>query len=90
MEIEFHNQPLYCKNSLQTEKKSYDNKIKTDFHGNKVHKKSPSCVSISVVVIDSVFKMNKDYYSKRYLEECRYKDKEIKRIRYITEDSNFF
>ena len=65
-------------------------KLKQTSMVTKYIKKSPSCVYISIVVIDSVFKMNKDYYSKRYLEECRYKDKEIKRIRYITEDSNFF
>ena len=90
MEIEFHDQPLYGKNNLQTEIKSYDNKIKTYFHGNKIHEQNPCCVCISIIVIDSVLKMNKDYYPQIYLEECKYKDKEIKKTRHITGGSNFF
>ena len=39
-----------------------------------------------LILIDFVFKIDKNYYPQVFLEECRYIDKEKKVIRYITDD----
>ena len=43
-------------------------------------------ICLSVVLVDSVFKVNKNYYLQVFLEECKYfiKGKEV--TRHITEE----
>ena len=49
-------------------------------------KEGSHCICQSVVLIDSVFKMSKSYYSQVLLKECKYIVKEKKVTRIITED----
>ena len=49
-------------------------------------KEGSHCICQSVVLIDSVFKMDKSYYSQVLLKECKYIVKEKKVTRIITED----
>ena len=44
------------------------------------------CICVSVILIDTVFKMGKNCYPQAFLEECRYiiKDKKIRK--YIRDD----
>ena len=49
-------------------------------------KEGSHCICQSVVLIDSVFKMGKSYYSQVLLKECKYIVKEKKVTRIITED----
>ena len=49
-------------------------------------KKDSHCIYLSVVLIDSVFKMGKNYYTQVFLEECKYTVKEKEATRNIAED----
>ena len=43
---------------LKTKIKSYNGKINTNFHNNKIPKKGSQCNCLSVILIDSVYKKN--------------------------------
>ena len=49
-------------------------------------KEGSHCICVWVLLIDSVFKMNKNYYLKLLLEECKYIVKEKEVTRRNTED----
>ena len=57
---------------MKTEIKSYEGKINTNFHNDKIPKEGSHCICLSVVLIDYVFKMGKSYYTNESLEECKY------------------
>lgn len=44
----------------------------TDFHQNKVQNKDSQFISLSVLLIDSLFRTGKDYYLQGLLEECKH------------------
>ena len=48
--------------------KVYDKKINTDFHDNKMPKKSSECIWLSVILLDFVYKKDKKYCSQVFLE----------------------
>ena len=54
------------KNSIKTEKyvkakiKSYNGKINTDFHNNKIAKEGSQFICLSVILIDSFFRISKN------------------------------
>ena len=72
IKIEFDSEPVYNKKYLKTKKKSYEVKINTNFHNDKVPKEDSSCVCLSVILIDSVFKIYENYYPQIFLEEFKY------------------
>ena len=49
-------------------------------------KEKAPCKCISTILIDSVIKTNKKYYSQTLLEECKYIQEKIKIENYIDED----
>ena len=49
-------------------------------------KEGPHCICLSVVLIDTGFKMGKNYYPQVFLEECKYIAKEKEVTKYINED----
>lgn len=53
-------------------------------------KKGLHCLCILVIITDIVFEMGKDYYLQVFLEKCKYKVKEKKISRCITDNTNFF
>ena len=57
--------------------KSYNEKIITSFHNDKIPKKGFQCLSQSVILNNSVYREDKNYYPEVFLEECKYvvKDK---------------
>ena len=65
----------------KTKIKSYNNKMTTDCH-HKVPKKGFECVCLPAIVINSLFNSGKNYYPQTFLEECKYKVKEIVKIIY--------
>ena len=71
---------IYNKNKTKTE--SCEGKISTNFHDNGMPKKGSCCISLSIVLIDSLFKIGKNYYPQVSLEECKYivKDKKDKQL----------
>ena len=86
IKIEFDSEPVYNKKYLKTKKKSYEVKINTNFHNDKVPKEDSSCVCLSVTLIDSVFKIYENYYPQIFLEEFKYVVKKKEVTRHITEE----
>ena len=60
--IGFRSQPVYNKKYLKTKVKSYEAKTNTNFHNDKKSKESFHCICLSVILIDSVFRIGKTYY----------------------------
>ena len=49
-------------------------------------KEKAPCKCLSIIMIDSVIKANKEYYPQTLLEECKYIQEKIKIENYINED----
>ena len=76
-----------CKKKyLKTKIKSYNGKINTKFHNNKISKEGSQFICWSVILINSVFRTGKNYYPWVFLEECEYVVKEKEMPEYITDD----
>ena len=56
---EFESEPAYNKKYLKTEIKSYQGKINTNFHSDKIRKQCSQCICLSVIFIDSVYSTGK-------------------------------
>ena len=56
----FDNDPVYNDRYLKTKIKHYEVKVNTNFHNDEMPKESSQCRSM--VLIDSVFKMDNNYY----------------------------
>ena len=59
----------------------------TNFHNKKMSKEKAPCKYLSIIMIDSVIKANKNYYPQTLLEECKYIQEKIKIVDHIDEDS---
>ena len=66
------------KKYLKAKIKSYNGKIDTNFHNNKIAKEGSQVICLSLILIDSVFRTGKNYYPQVFLEECEYVVKEKK------------
>ena len=53
---DFDSNPVYNEKYIKTKIKSYDWKINTNFHNNKIPKEGSQCICLSVILIDSVYK----------------------------------
>ena len=49
-------------------------------------KEKAPCKCLSIIMIESVIKINKKYYPQKLLEECKYIQEKIKIENYINED----
>ena len=78
----------YNEKCLKTEIKSFEGKINTSFHSDKVPKECSQCICVSMILIDSVYKIGKNY-PQVFLEECKYVAQEKKIPEYITGNTNF-
>ena len=50
----------------------------TIFHNKKMSKEKVPCKCLSIIMLDSVIKANKQYYPQEFLEECKYVQEKIK------------
>ena len=70
-------EPVYSDKYIKTKIKSYNNAIRTNFHGEgnsrKVPKENCSYKCLSLISLDSIIQMGKKYYPQTLLEECKYK-----------------
>ena len=82
----FDNDPAYNEKYLKTTIKSYDGKIDTNFHGDKILKEGSHCICLSAISIDSVFRTNQNHHPQVFLEECKFIVKEQKGTKCITDD----
>ena len=67
----FVSEPAYNGKYLKTRIKSYNWKINTSFHNNKILKNGSQCICLSVILIDSVLRTSSNYYPQVFLEECK-------------------
>ena len=49
-------------------------------------KENAPCMCLSIIMVDSVIKANKKYYSQKFLEECKYVLEKIKIENHIDDD----
>ena len=87
MRIEFDSKPVYGDNDkhIKTKIKIYGGSVNTNFQGKKMPKEKAPCKSLSIIMLDSVFKAKKKYYLQTLLEECKY---ELKKIKMDNDESN--
>ena len=81
---ELDSKPIYNEKYLKTKIKSYNGKINTNFYNNEIPKKTSECICLSVILIDPVYRRDKDYYPQVFLDECKDFVKEKKTL--ITND----
>ena len=72
MNIEFDSEPAYGDNDkhIKTNIKMYENRVNTNFQGKKVPKENASYKCLSLIMLNSVIRVNKTYYPQKLLEEC--------------------
>ena len=52
--------------------KTYGDRVNTNFQGKKVPKENASYECLSLIMLDSIIRVNKKYYPQTLLEECEY------------------
>ena len=74
MNKEFDSEPVYGDNDkyIKTKIKMYEDRVNTNFQGKKVPKGNASYKCLSLIMLDSVIRVNKKYYPQTLLEECKY------------------
>ena len=77
MNIEFDSEPVYGDNDkyIKTKIKSYRDKVNTNFWGKRVPKENASYKCLSLMMLDSVIRVSKNYHPQTLLEECKYEIK---------------
>ena len=71
---------------INTKIKSYGDKVNTNFRGKKVSKENTSYKYLSLIMLHSVIKVNKTYYTQTLLEEWKYIIKKNKLDNLINDD----
>ena len=74
----FDSDPVYNNKYINTKIRSYNNDIKTNFHdidnkNNKLSEENKPYKCMSLILLDSIIKINKKYYSQTLFQECVYK-----------------
>ena len=72
LNIKFDSEPVYgdVDKYIKTKIKIYEHRVNTKFQGQKVPKENASYKSISLIMLDSVIRVNKKYYPQTLLEIC--------------------
>ena len=73
---------------IKTKIKMYEDKVNTNFQGKKVPKGNASYKCLSLIMLDSVIRVNKMYYPQILLEECKYVIRKNKMENLINNDLN--
>ena len=63
---------------MKTKIKIIGDKICTSFYGKEMSKKNTPHKCLSLIMVDSVLRINNKYYPQTLLEECKYKIKNCK------------
>ena len=74
----FDSDPIYNNKYINTKIRSYNNGIIINFHNidnknNKLPEKNKLYKCVSLISLDSIIKINKQYYPQTLLQECVYK-----------------
>ena len=88
MDIEFESKPVHGDNDkyIKRKIKSYGNKVNTNFQGKKIQKENASYKCLSMIMLDSVIRVNKKYYPQTLLEQCKHEMKKTKMENLINDD----
>ena len=88
--IEFDSEPVYGEGDkyIKTKIKMYGDRENTHFQGKKVPKENASYKCLSLIMLDSVIRVNKKYYPQKLLEECKYVIRKNKMENLINNDLN--
>ena len=88
MNIEFDSEPVYGDNEkyIKTKIKMYEDRVNTNFQGKKVSKENASYKCLSLIMLDSVIRVNRKYYPQIFLEECKYVIRKNKMENLINDD----
>ena len=64
MNIEFDSEPAYGDNNkyIKAKIKSYGDKVNTNFKSKKIPKENASCQCLSLVMLESIIRVSKNYY----------------------------
>ena len=88
LNIDFESKPIYGDDDeyIKTKIKIYANSVITNFHNKKMPKEKSPGKCLSIIIIDSVIKASKKYYSQTLLEEWKDVQEKIKTENYINEE----
>ena len=67
-------EPVYSDNNkyIKRKIKSYGDKVNTNFQGNEIPKENAPYKCLSLIMLDSVIRVNKNYYPQTLLEEWKH------------------
>ena len=70
----FDNDSFYGDNDkyIKAKKESYGDKININFQSKRMSKESASYKFLSLIMLDSVIRLNKSYYPQKLLKEWKY------------------
>ena len=90
MNIEFDSEPVYGDGDkyIKTKIKMYGDRVNTNFQGKKVPKENALYKFLSLIMLDSVIRVNKNYYPQTLLEESKYVIRKNKMKNLINNDLN--
>ena len=90
LNIEFDSEPVYgdVGKYIKTKIKMHGDGVNTNFQGRKMPKENDSYKCISLIMLDSVIRVNKKYYPQTLLEECKYVIRMNKMENLINHDLN--
>ena len=88
LEIELDSEPVYSDTDsyIKTIVKLYDNRVNTNFQDKEVPKKDASYKCLSLIMLDSVVKVERKYYPQVILDECKYVKIKNNMMNYINND----
>ena len=88
MNIEFDSEPVYGDNDkyIKAKIKMYEDRVNTNFQCKKVSKENVTYTCLSLIMLDSVIRVNKKYYPQIFLEECKYVIRKNKMENLINDD----
>ena len=72
---------------MKTKIKSHGDEV-TDFYDKKIPKENSNHTCLAVIILDSVLKIDENYYLQAFLKECQYT--EIKIVRHIHDNLSGF
>ena len=74
MNIKFDSEPVHGEGdkNIKTKIKMYEDRVNTNFQGKEAPKENASYKLLSLIMLDSVIRVNKKYYPQTLLEECKY------------------
>ena len=90
LNIEFDSEPVYGDGDkyIKTKIKIYGDRVNTNFQGKIVPKENVLYKCLSLIMLDSVVRVNKKYYPQTLLEECKYVIRKNKMETLINKDLN--